>query len=73
MTEEKPKRKPRAKKAKPSESQPIIQEIVKKQEKALSISEIQALPKAERKAALELHAKIGEDPKWAKVMLNVQV
>ena len=68
MTEEKPKRKPRAKKQpEVVDVKPVAQE----KPQALTVKEIQALPKAERKAALELHAKIGDDPKWAKVMLNV--
>lgn len=72
MSEDKPKRKPRAKKAEAKvEPKQVIQKPVKEQQKALSVAEIQALPQSDRKAALELHAKIGDDKKWAKVMLNV--
>lgn len=69
--EKKPKRKPRAKKAVEAVEAP---EAPKQKEtpKALSVTEIRALPADQQRAALELHAQIGDDKKWARVMLNVK-
>lgn len=71
--EKKPKRKPAAKKA--VEVAPVEAPEAPKQEtaqRALSVAEIRALPADQQRAALEIHAQIGEDKKWARVMLNVR-
>ena len=71
--EKKPKRKPAAKKA--VEVAPVEAAEAPKQKetpKALSVAEIRALPADQQRAALELHAQIGDDKKWARVMLNVR-
>lgn len=69
--EKKPKRKPRTKKAVEALEAPEAPKQETKA-KALSVAEIRALPAEQQRAALELHAQIGDDKKWARVMLNVK-
>lgn len=41
--------------------------------KSLSVDEIEPLLKEARESELEIHARIGKDPKWGKVTLNLNV